>query len=146
MTPAISSADQALVELAGGFDHWRRTRSSSHEPIPAALWDQAVALCQSLPPGRVARRLSLSSTDLKNRCLGQPKRRGTKKPASEALPAFVELPSSGGRALPAKAVGGGTTRVEFERPDGARMRLAFEGGHSPSLADLLGTFLGRPGC
>lgn len=146
MTPEISSADQTLEELAGRFDHWRRTRAHCHEPIPVALWDQAVALCQHLPQGQVARRLNLSPTDLKNRRLGQPKRRRVKKPTREALPAFVELPCRAGASVADKAGRGGTFRVEFERPDGTRMRLAFESGHSPSLADLVGIFLGRPGC
>lgn len=139
MTPDESSSEQALEQLAGGFAHWRQTRSSSHERIPATLWEQAVALCQSLPLWRVARRLGLSSTDLKNRCLGLPKRRSA-KPAT--VPVFVELPAAAApQGLGRRAGLAAAMRVEFERPDGARMRLAYEGVQSPSLTELVRAFL-----
>ena len=127
-------AEQVLSELAEQFEHWRRTRAAQHERIPQSLWDQAIVLSTVLPNARVAKRLRLSPTDLKKRRLAQQAPRSTQAAVPQAQ--FVEVTSlaSGG------AASSSPTEVEFERPDGARMRLQYR--HSPPpLAILLQTFL-----
>lgn len=128
-------AEQSLAELAERFEHWRRTRASVHEPIPAPLWDQAIALSRVLSDSRVAKRLRLSQTDLKKRRLAQA------TPVTSTAPApvtpFVELTAP----TPWPATSSEPMRVEFERPDGARMRLRYP--QSPSLAALVQAFLER---
>jgi hypothetical protein len=125
-------AEQSLAELAERFEHWRQTRASVHEPIPAPLWEQAIALSRVLSDSRVAKRLRLSQTDLKRRRLAAP----SKRPAP--TPPFIELPT------PASCPGASSepTLVEFERPDGVRMRLRYP--QSPPLAALVQAFLERP--
>ncbi|MDQ2696726.1 MAG: hypothetical protein M3Z21_15385 [Pseudomonadota bacterium] len=142
MPPVESSVDPALAALAEGFAHWRQSRSNSHERIPPPLWEQAVALCQRLPLGQVARRLGLSATDLKHRCLGLPKPRAP-KPAPVAEAVFVELPAA---PPPPTRTPPGIVGVEVERPDGVRLRLHYEAGQPPPLAELLRAFLEPPGC
>lgn len=127
-TPEI---DASLSRLAGRFEHWRRTRTSRQERIPDALWAEAVALAQTLPVGRVARRCRLSPSDLRARCHTHPPTLST--PLS---PAFVELPVAQMSPPPA----GELMLVELERPDGARMRLRYH--HAPPpLAQLVSAFL-----
>jgi hypothetical protein len=128
LTPEL---DEALSQLAGRFAHWRRTRASRQERIPDALWAEAVALTQTLPVGRVARRCRLSPSDLKARCHTHP-------PALSTLPspAFVELPVAQMSPPPADE----RMLVELERPDGARMRLRYH--HTPPpLSQLVSAFL-----
>jgi hypothetical protein len=137
MTTLIAAhAEQALTELAERFEHWRRTRATPRERIPQTLWDQAVALSRVLPNSRVARRLRLSPTDLKQHRLAQ--QRSLPTESTEVTPQFVELtPSLPGSALP------GGTEVEFERPDGAQMRIRYRQS-PPPLAALVQAFLERP--
>ena len=125
-------AEQALSALAEQFAHWRQTRSRPHEPIPAALWAQAITLSEVLPESRVAKRLRLSQTDLKKR------RRAQSAASRSALPtpspSFIEISASLGTPVASEAL-----LVEFERPDGARMRLRYR--QSPPLRALIQSFL-----
>ena len=131
-----AQAEQSLAELAERFEQWRRTRANAHEPIPAPLWDQAVTLSRVLSDSKVAKRLRLSQTDLKRRRLGQPVPAPDKRPTP--APPFVELTAP----TPYSAASNEPTLVEFERPDGARMRLRYP--QSPPLAALVQAFLERP--
>ena len=129
-----TQAEQSLSKLAGRFEHWRRTRTNTHERIPESLWAEAVSLTQTLPIGRVARRCRLSPTDLKKRC--QASNVPTTIHSHSPEPAFVELPSPGVWATP----GDEPVLVELERADGARMRLRYR--HTPPpLASLVQAFL-----
>ena len=104
--------DHQLDQLAGQFEHWRRTRSHPAERIPKRLWKQAAALARVLPYSRVAQHVRVSPSDLKKH-MAMPH---DAKPATS--PRFVEGP------LP--PAGSATTQVmdiELERPDGARLRL-----------------------
>jgi len=116
----IAQADQALSQLAERFEHWRQTRATAYERIPPPLWDEAIALSRVLPDSRVTKRLRLSQTDLKKRRLAQ-----SPSPAIQTdaqAPTFIELPASGAGSVSANA----PMLVEFERPDGARLRLRYD--------------------
>ena len=39
-------AEQQLAQLANQFAHWRQSRTTRFEHIPAPLWEQAIALSQ----------------------------------------------------------------------------------------------------
>jgi len=116
-------ADHQLDQLAAQFEHWRQHRAHPRERIPKALWDQAVALTETLAPSRVATHLRLGVADLKKQiALRQP------EPAHNAAPlGFVELPSA--PASPASWQG---FELDLQRADGARLRL--EAPHSATLA------------
>jgi hypothetical protein len=126
-------AEQALSDLAEQFAHWRRTRPNAHARIPQPLWDQAIALSRVLSDSKVAKRLRLSQTDLKKRRLAQPA--SAPLPAPPAPMTFVELTP----ALAWPGASSGPLVVEFDRPDGARMRLRYP--QSPPLAALVDAFL-----
>lgn len=136
-TMTAAHAEEALTELAGRFEHWRQTRAQRREHIPQTLWDQAVALSTVLSNSQVARRLRLSPTDLKKHRLAHQQALSTE--LTETVPQFVELtpPLSCSIALP------GGTEVEFERVDGARMRIRYQES-PPPLAALVQAFLERP--
>jgi hypothetical protein len=123
-------ADHQLDQLSGQFEHWRQTRSHSHERIPEHLWDQAVALTSTLSASRVAKHLRLGVSDLKQQIA---KRQG--QMTTPSVPGFVEVPPP-----PASIPGLGSLEVELHRPDGARLRI-----HSPDaslpLAAIVHCFL-----
>ena len=130
-----AQAEQSLADLAERFEQWRRTRASAHESIPAPLWNQAITLSRVLSDSKVAKRLRLSQTDLKRRRLAQAAPVPNTMPTP--APPFVELTVP----TPYPAASSEPTLVEFERPDGARMRLRYP--QSPPLAALVQTFLER---
>jgi hypothetical protein len=135
----VSQAEQALVELAEQFTHWRQSRASRHERIPTPLWDQAVALSQVLPNGQVAKALRLSATDLKNRRLAQ--QATVPSPASEIDSPFIEVTpvGAGWRGGPS------ATQVELERPDGLRLRIRGS-AVSAELGELVRVFVESGRC
>src|SRR5439155_22750305 len=99
-------AQHQLDQLAGQFEHWRQTRTHPGERFPQALWDQAVALAETLPPSRVAKQLRLRLIDLKKQ-LAAPH-------AAPSLPlGLVDVP-----AAPAGPPAAVATALELPRADG----------------------------
>ena len=137
MTEPVLQAEPVLTDLANQFAQWRQTRRP-HEPIPPRLWSQAVALTALLPYSQVAKRLRLSPTDLKKRCLARPGLGSAE--ASPPAPAFVEVTGMAFGAASASP----SLLIEIERPDGARLRIHAD--PSLSLAPVLQAFLDSPGC
>ena len=106
-------AEHQLDQVAGQFEHWRRTRTHARGRIPQALWDQAVALASVMPHSRVAQHLRLSANDLKKQMAMAPQEMTAMPP----LPlGFVEVPSA-----PAWPKPSGATQVELYRVDGTRL-------------------------
>ena len=113
-TIARLHADHQLDQLAAQFEHWRQHRAHPRERIPKPLWDQAVALTETLAPSRVATHLRLGVADLKKQiALRQP------GPSQNAAPlGFVELPQP-----PAVFASRQGFELDLQRADGARLRL-----------------------
>ena len=128
----LSSHDPELEQLAEHFAHWRQCRATPKERIPASLWDQATALCQTRPPSRVATHLGLCTRDLKKRC--QAPEPGT--PLSVA----VEPPLGFVEVQPGSWPQSGGVQIEMHRPDGTRLQLASQDASAP-LVELIRTFL-----
>jgi hypothetical protein len=121
--------DHQLDQLAGQFEHWRRTRSHPAERIPKRLWKQAAALARVLPYSRVAQHVRVSPSDLK-------KHMTTPRDSQSATsPRFVEVPP-----LLAGSPATQVIEMELERPDGARLRLRYSEATS-SVATLVQAFL-----
>ena len=115
--------DHQLDQLAGQFEHWRRTRSHPSERIPQRLWKQAAALARVLPYSRVAQHVRVSPSDLK-------KHMATPNDSKPAIPPrFVEVPPT-----PAWSSATQAMEIELERPDGARLRLRCPPSPSPVAA------------
>ena len=125
-------ADHQLDQLAAQFEHWRQNRLRPHDRIPEVLWDQAVALTQTLSPSRVAKHLRLGVSDLKKQIA---KRQGQAAPHSSVASGFVEVPRPG-----AQPQTWSDMEVELYRPDGARLRLQAPEASLP-LAAIVQSFL-----
>jgi len=103
--------DHQLDQLAGQFEHWRRTRSHRSERIPQRLWKQAATLARVLPYCRVAQHLRLSPSDLKKH-LATPR-----DSQSVSTSGCVAVPLT-----PAWPLATQVMEIEIERPDGTRLR------------------------
>ncbi len=121
--------DHQLDQLAGQFEHWRRTRLHPSERIPKRLWKQAAALARVLPYSRVAQHVRVSPSDLKKH-MATPH---DAKPATS--PRFVEVPPPSAGPSATQALD-----IELERPDGARLRVRCPESTS-SVAALVQAFL-----
>jgi hypothetical protein len=124
--------DHQLDQLAGQFEHWRRTRSHPAERIPQRLWKQAAALARVLPYSRVAQHVRVSPSDLKKH-MATP--RNSKLAPS---PRFVEVPTT--PTWPPATRSPLSMEIELERRDGARLRLRCPESAS-SVAALVQAFL-----
>ena len=118
--------DHQLDQLAGQFDHWRRTRVHPGERIPQDLWDQAAALAQVMPYSRVAQHVRVSPSDLKKH-MAAPATASTAA-CPTTLP-FVEVPPA-----PACSPAPPALDLELERPDGMRLRLRCLSSTAPVAA------------
>jgi hypothetical protein len=125
--------DHQLGQLAGQFEHWRRTRSHPSERIPKRLWKQAAALARVLPYIRVAQHVRVSPSDLKKH-MATPQRDSRSAPS----PRFVEVPTT--PTWPPVTQAPRSMEIELERPDGARLRLRCPESTSP-VAALVRAFL-----
>jgi hypothetical protein len=115
-------ADHQLDQLAAQFEHWRQHRTHPRERIPKSLWDQAVALTETLAPSRVATHLRLGTSDLKK----QIALRQAEAAPNTALLGFVEIPPA-----PASPHSPERLELDLQRTDGAHLRL-----HAPANASL----------
>jgi hypothetical protein len=131
MIPA--HAEHHLTQVADRFDHWRQTRTTSAEPIPPDLWEQAIALTAMVPITQVARRLRVSGGELKKRCAAH-----HAAPSAPAALPFVEVPAAPVWPLPTAPI-----EIELHRPDGARLRITAHEAQLP-LTALVRTFLETP--
>lgn len=116
-------ADHQLDQLAAQFEHWRQYRSHPRERIPKMLWDQAVALTETLALSRVATHLRLGVADLKKQIA---LRHDDPGKAAAAPVGFVEIPPAISSPHPVSGF-----EVELQRRDGARLRI-----HAPAAAVL----------
>lgn len=131
----VNNADRDLQALAQHFSQWRASRTHRSEPIPVALWDQAVHLSDVLPIGRVAQTLRLSGGELKKR--RQARSSSSSVPSTPpASPAFIEVKPA--RARLNTQITEAT--VELQRPDGARLSIRYPDASLP-LTELIGAFL-----
>lgn len=128
----LSSHDSELEQLADRFAHWRQCRATPKERIPTSLWDQAIVLCQTRPPSRVAKHLGLCTSDLKKRCQSH-------RPCTP-LPAAVESPIDFIEVSPALWPQSGSVQIDMQRSDGARLHLASQDKSAP-LVELVRAFL-----
>jgi hypothetical protein len=131
-TISPAQAEYQLTQVADCFDAWRQTRTTRAEPIPQALWEQAIALTALFPLTRVARRIRVSGGELKKRCAAH--HAAQSAPASTAL-GFVEVPTTPVWPLLASGI-----EIELHRPDGTRLRIHTHEPQPPLVA-LVRTFL-----
>jgi hypothetical protein len=128
-TPQV---EEHLHEVAQQFAQWRQSRANPRGArIPEALWAEAIALADVLPPTRVARYLKLKPHALRRRRGDHSRPPVSPRPSQS--PAFVEVTPEP-RPLAA-------TEVEIHRPDGACLRIKYPEATSSALAALVHTFL-----
>ena len=90
-------APRSLVELHEEIQKWRAERSTLRAHIPKQIWDQAADLAKSMGAGRVARKLGLNPTRLKERAgLKVQRAQSAKKIASDqssgsTVPQLIEV-------------------------------------------------------
>lgn len=129
---AQSPGEAQLAELLEHCDHWRQSRTTRGEPIPDALWEQAVSLTRVLPLARVAKRLRLNRQELKKRC-GQRRQAEPPTPAALPVPDFIEV-----KPEPTWIAAG--MDIHLERPDGSRLHIHYHEPQPPLVA-VIQTFL-----
>ena len=118
----------SMEDVREQFEQWRLTRKNSREPIPASLWQSAVALTKTHSINAVARALRLNGDDLKRKMpqYGNPSP-VTPIPSSD----FIELTCD----LPVSAT---ACTVELVDQKGSSMRISMKG--HPDVPGLIQSF------
>lgn len=129
-----NAADNKLQTLAERFSEWRAMRCHRSEPIPGALWDEAVRLCEELPISRVVHALRLSGGELKKRCQARAASASSPAPAE----GFIELTPTRTPSIEPLV----EASVELRRADGASLSIRTPANALP-LGELIGAFLAK---
>jgi hypothetical protein len=125
--------EPTLEEVSRQFDVWRKS-SKLHEPIPAELWKAAASLCGTYRAYKIARRLRLNYTKLKEHVHAlKPKLPIEKAPAATA---FIELDFNT-PAMVSQCV------IEMQDPNGGKIALQLKGDKCPDPIDILKAFWSR---
>ena len=124
--------EEDIAPLRDQFLAWR-SRRSGREPIPAHLWEGAVALAQVHGLCPVARAFGLDYASLKAK-LG-----GVSGRPCLVQPAFLEIQAS--RSFPP----GAGAAIEISAPNGARMAIQLQPGQGQEAASIVAAFLGSHG-
>jgi hypothetical protein len=122
----LSSALRRGVER---FTEWRRTHELGTR-IPDSLWKLATNLASTHGVSRTACALKLDYYSLKRRV---EEKSSTVLTSSSAASNFIELPAS-------TLAGSGECVIEFESPDGAKMRIQLKGAATSDLVALSRSF------
>ena len=105
-----------LLELKSRFDHWRKTRRYSREPLPEDLRQAAMEICRLFPRALVRRVLKVDPWRLNQ----SPAK--TSAPRKKSQTTFFQLPVNVGVPESASAtLKIADCRLQFERSDGSRL-------------------------
>ena len=131
-----------LDRVRAQFKSWRAKKQQGREPIPDRLWKAASGLVGPVPITMVERELGVESSKLRRKVEQhrvRPRPAGRKK---ERLAAFVEVtvPSVVARGMTQVDTTAAGSAVEFERPDGTRLRLSGAALRGLDLVALVGQF------
>ena len=121
-----SNCPPALSELRDRFESWRKKKENRTDPIPEALWVSAVSLARKYGLNDVTKVLRLERYSLKKRVENLPEPRKPIKPEI-CHPQFVEL---------SQPVLAPECSLEFENPNGAKMKVQLKGTANLDLVAL----------
>ena len=120
----------SIEDVTKQFEAWRKT-SKLHEPIPAELWKAAASLCATYPTYKIARKLRLNYTKLKEHLPAFKSELPIKK--ATAAGAFIELDlASAGKQC--------QYVIEMQDSSGGKMRLQLKGHQCPDPIKLCKAF------
>jgi len=139
-----------MKALGQRIDLWRKTRQQ-REPMPAELWEAAIALAGKYGVYPTARGLPVDFGGLKRRCYQSSESRSTAIEACETKSLgnsnressetyqFVEIDAAQVMEMPRLS----KISVELSAPDGAKMAVRMEGGAGVDVIGLAGAFWKR---
>ena len=132
MNEMFAPTDKPTIEdVRRQFKPWRKT-SKLHEPIPAELWKAASSLCATNPPYKIARKLRLNYTKLKEHVHALKTNLPTRK-APAAANAFIEL-DFGAPDMASECI------IEMQDPKGGKMALHLIGDQCPDPIEICKAF------
>jgi hypothetical protein len=132
MRQELRSSPLTLEMVCQHFEQWRETRPHGRSKIPERLWVEAISLVGHYPVTQVCKQLHLNPGSFNEHRHGR-----LIEPNSSKNLHFIEVEVS---SDPSKTLA--VEEVEFERPDGLRMRLHHSDGFE--MSSLLTHFFG--GC
>ena len=127
------SKNPTIEDVDRQFAAWRKT-SKLHEPIPSELWKAAANLCGTYLPYKIARKLRLNYTKLKEHMHALKTDLPIKKDPTAA--AFIEL-DLGIPAMACQCV------IKMQDSKGGKMTLQLQGDQCPDPIEICKAFWSR---
>jgi hypothetical protein len=129
---SIMAKQMTLLEVKGLFEHWRQTRSSRRDKIPASLWRNAVSLKKNYPAAEIIKTLKLAGGDfMKNQKLYLPQLTKKGKPKQK----FVQVKLEPSEHTFRPTIG----TIELKRLDGVSMVIQVL---TTEVSGIIKSFLG----
>lgn len=128
-----------LLDLKTRLEAWRATRKYVRQPLPPDLRQEVVAVSRKYPAGLLHRILKIDPWRLNSSMAKKPRRGAARKKEQTTffkLPTAAVLPE-----LPETALNMTDCRLQFERPDGARLTLTLPTLDLASINRLAADFL-----
>ena len=132
-----SSLPADLLELKARFDAWRKTRRT-RAPIPDDLRQAAVALLARYSASMICRVCRRNPHSLKKVVASKP---GGAPITALPTEAFLALPAPAAPPVAASRQATSDCRLQFERPDSARLTILLPAPDRTTLAHLCADFL-----
>jgi hypothetical protein len=129
-----------LLDLKTRLDHWRATnRKHLRQPLPPDLRQEVIAISRRYPGTILRRVLNIDPWRLNRSTAKKPRHGATHKKERTTffkLPTDAILPD-----LPSAPISATDCRLQFERPDGARLTLTLPNLDLVSIHRLADLFL-----
>lgn len=127
---------------------WRETRHLPG-PMPSEIWDRAVVLARAFGVCKVARAVGLDYSALRKKVAKAMEQPGLVKPTFVELPGRMAtdegLSEQSPRDLEIRRAVSTGTLIDISTPDGSRIRIHLEPGHSMEAAGVVAAFIGSRG-
>jgi hypothetical protein len=120
----LPSLQSSLEDVRNQFENWRHSRAK-RAPIPNSLWRAAILLYPDHSVYEISKALRLNYTDLKHRVEAQ---------RSVFQSAFIKLGDVSAPMTTAQCI------VKMQHPDGAKMKMYFQGDVGLDLLQLSKAF------
>ena len=128
-----------LLEIQARFDQWRANRKYKREPVPDQLRDAALEMSRRYPSSLLRQVLKIQLCRLMPKAKTNARRSKRQQPQTaffKLQPPAVSLGAESSTPQSSTA-----SRLQLERPDGARLSLTLPSIDAAALHDLCADFL-----
>ena len=135
----MDSIPDDLLELQARFDQWRANRKHKREPIPDQLRNAALEMSRRYPSSLLRQVLKIQLCRLMPKAKTNARRSKRQQPQTTFFK--LQPPAASLSAESSTPQSSAASRLQLERPDGARLSLTLPSLDAAALHALVADFL-----